>query len=65
MMAGLQALHEERFLLIVKVTHTQHGQTSTPRNPQVPVIESTTLVLVSLTCSSLRDDGDSSSFLES
>ena len=47
MLLRLQTLHDERFLLVVKTTPPQHGDTSAAGVPSVPVVESTTLVLVS------------------
>ena len=44
----LQTLHDERFLLVVKSTPAQHGETAAPGIAAVPVVAETTLLLVSL-----------------
>jgi hypothetical protein len=43
----LQTLHDERFLLVIKTSPPTHGESTAAGVPSVPVIESTTLVLVS------------------
>ena len=43
----VQTLHDERFLLVVKSTPPQHGETATAGIAAVPVMSETTLVLVS------------------
>lgn len=43
----VQTLHDERFLLVVKTTPPQHGETATSGVAAVPVIPEITLMLVS------------------
>ena len=43
----MQTLHNERFLLVVKHTPPQHGETTTAGIAAVPVMSETTLLLVS------------------
>ena len=42
----VQTLHNERFLLVVKSTPPQHGETTTAGIAAVPVMSETTLLLV-------------------
>ncbi|KAL0035680.1 hypothetical protein WJX79_007959 [Trebouxia sp. C0005] len=51
----LLTLHDERFLLVIKTSPPTHGESIAAGVPSVPVIESTTLVLVKTTDGSITD----------
>lgn len=51
----LLTLHDERFLLVIKTSPPTHGESTAAGVPSVPVIESTTLVLVNTRDGSVAD----------